>query len=91
MQRPQLSSTRVSSNQQSNPGTQKTKLEASLVWSRPFRVGPVPLRCSQGIGKAIVEELASLGAKVLTCSRTQENVTACIAVRFYPAAERACS
>lgn len=35
----------------------------------------------QGIGKAIVEELASLGASVLTCSRTSADVTACLEVR----------
>ncbi|CAM9589606.1 unnamed protein product [Ectocarpus fasciculatus] len=33
---------------------------------------------TKGIGKAIVEELACLGAKVLTCSRTEDGVTACI-------------
>ncbi|CAM9260213.1 unnamed protein product [Scytosiphon promiscuus] len=33
----------------------------------------------QGIGKAIVEELACLGAKVLTCSRTEADVASCIA------------
>lgn len=37
--------------------------------------------CSQGIGKAIVEELACLGAKVLTCSRNSEDVAACLKVR----------
>lgn len=35
----------------------------------------------QGIGKAIVEELACLGASVLTCSRTSEDVAACLEVR----------
>eukprot|EP00752_Nemacystus_decipiens_P007792 g6959.t1 len=33
---------------------------------------------TKGIGKAIVEELACLGAKVLTCSRSAEDVTACL-------------
>ncbi|CAN0110120.1 unnamed protein product [Pylaiella littoralis] len=33
---------------------------------------------TKGIGKAIVEELASLGARVLTCSRTEADVTACV-------------
>lgn len=41
-----------------------------------------PSQNAQGIGKAIVEELASLGAKVLTCSRTEEDVTACVQVRY---------
>lgn len=36
----------------------------------------------QGIGRAIVEELASLGANVLTCSRTEGDVTACVAVSY---------
>ena len=35
----------------------------------------------QGIGKAIVEELACLGASVLTCSRTPADITACLEVR----------
>eukprot|EP00903_Cladosiphon_okamuranus_P012886 g12033.t2 len=34
---------------------------------------------TKGIGKAIVEELASLGAKVLTCSRTEEDVMTSVA------------
>ncbi|CAM9552051.1 unnamed protein product [Ascophyllum nodosum] len=33
---------------------------------------------TKGIGKAVVEELACLGASVLTCSRTVENVEACV-------------
>ena len=35
--------------------------------------------CVPGIGKAIVEELASLGATVLTCSRKQEALDLAIA------------
>lgn len=33
---------------------------------------------SKGIGKAIVEELTSLGASVLTCSRTSTDMEACL-------------
>eukprot|EP00904_Undaria_pinnatifida_P005626 jgi/Undpi1/2193/HiC_scaffold_12.g05579.m1 len=33
---------------------------------------------TKGIGKAIVEELACLGASVLTCSRTPADITACL-------------
>ncbi|CAB1100432.1 unnamed protein product [Ectocarpus sp. CCAP 1310/34] len=43
-----------------------------------FLVTRGSLWAPRGIGKAIVEELACLGAKVLTCSRTEDGVTACI-------------
>lgn len=37
---------------------------------------------TQGIGKAVVEELACLGASVLTCSRSADDVAACVEVCF---------
>ena len=40
---------------------------------------PTSLNTHTGIGKAIVEELASLGASVCTCARNQDDLNNCVA------------
>lgn len=39
------------------------------------------LRAPQGIGKAVVEELAALGACVLTCSRSEKDIATRVEVQ----------
>eukprot|EP00752_Nemacystus_decipiens_P007787 g6954.t1 len=53
------------------------RVETLARWSLEGRTAIVT-GGTKGIGKAIVEELASLGAKVLTCARTEEDLTACV-------------
>ncbi|CAM9294623.1 unnamed protein product [Choristocarpus tenellus] len=57
---------------------------SSLAPSQPSSRWMLAKKCalvtgrSKGIGKAVVEELASLGATVLTCSRNSTQISACV-------------
>ena len=56
-----------------------TRAESSTHWSLPSKANAVVTGGTKGIGHAIVTELAqSFQAKVITCSRSQEDLDACL-------------
>jgi Tropinone reductase 1 len=56
-------------------------IQVSVVQGSLFALRPestaVVTGGTKGIGKAVVEELGNLGARVLTCARNQDDLTAC--------------
>jgi Tropinone reductase 1 len=46
-------------------------------WNLPPEATAIVTGGTKGIGKAVVEELGSLGARVLTCARNADDLTAC--------------
>jgi len=52
--------------------------DLTSLWEFPAGTTAVVTGGTKGIGKAIVEELASKGTKVLTCSRNQEDLDGCV-------------
>jgi len=57
----------------------RNHLDGPPGWNLPLGTTAVVTGGTKGIGKAIVEELAMKGSRVLTCSRKQEDLDECVA------------